>query len=78
MLKQNKDKRALYALTQGDYDITQQLLIYQPARKKNKDDLIDCCAYGVQMISRYLHEIMKYYAVSAQGRIGNLYNVADC
>ena len=78
MLKQTKDRRAMYALTQGDYDITQQLLVYQPARKKNQDDIIDSCSYGVQMISRYLHEIMKYYAVAPQGRIGNLYNVADC
>lgn len=48
-----------YALTEGDFTITQQLLAYNPTKKQNDDDTIDACAYGIQMIESYLLQIME-------------------
>ena len=59
MLKQIDDVPARWALTQGEYAITQQVLMYQPMRRENDDDIIDMCAYGVQMIERYMAQIMQ-------------------
>lgn len=50
---------APYALTSGDWAMTQQLLNYAPTSEKNDDDLIDAAAYGPQMIQRYLPKIMQ-------------------
>ncbi len=47
-----------YALTEGDFIVTQQLLEYDATSKKNDDDIIDCGAYGPQMIREYYYEIM--------------------
>lgn len=52
-----------YYLTEGELDATEELLNYDPTKKKNKDDLIDACAYGPQMIQMYMHLIMQTYAV---------------
>jgi len=38
-----------WAITEGDYAITEQLLTYDPSKKANKDDLIDACAMVVTM-----------------------------
>jgi hypothetical protein len=46
-----------YALTEGDFEITQQLLEFDPSKKHNDDDTIDCCAYGPQMVREYYYEI---------------------
>lgn len=48
-----------YALTEGDFSMTQQLLSYNPQKKNNDDDFIDCGAYGIQMIDVYLLQIME-------------------
>jgi hypothetical protein len=40
-----------YKLPQGDFEITEQLLMYDPSKKKNDDDLIDSCAHGQQIIN---------------------------
>ena len=50
-------KHEEYCLTEGDFDITQQLLAFNPERKNNDDDFIDGCAYGPQMIQNYMHLI---------------------
>lgn len=47
-------KDGTYTLTEGEIDITTQLLTYDPKRVENDDDLIDACAYGAQMISTHL------------------------
>lgn len=46
-----------YALTEGDYEVTQELLSYDPLKKDNEDDTIDCCAHGSTMLSMYQYEI---------------------
>ncbi len=46
-----------YALTEGDFAVTQQLLRYNAQQKSNDDDIIDCGAYGPQMIQEYYFEI---------------------
>ena len=51
-------KSGEYALTEGDFTITQQLLEYDATKKENDDDVIDCGAYGPQMIREYYFEIL--------------------
>ena len=46
-----------YALTEGDFSVTQQLLEFDPTKRHNDDDEIDCCAYGPQMVREYYFEI---------------------
>lgn len=52
-----------WALTEGDYAITEQLLQYDPAKKENVDDLIDACSMGVTMTTLYLPIIMQAYDI---------------
>lgn len=52
-------KSGEYALTEGDFIVTQQLLEYDATKKENDDDVIDCGAYGPQMIREYYFEIME-------------------
>lgn len=47
-----------YALSEGELDITTQLMLYDPSKKENNDDLVDACAYGTQMIYNHLGLIM--------------------
>lgn len=42
-----------YAVYEGAVEITQQLLSYNMKKKSNRDDLIDSCAYGPQMLAQY-------------------------
>lgn len=50
---------ASYKLPDDDIEITQQLLTYDPNKEDNDDDVIDTCAYGVQMQELYLSEIAE-------------------
>jgi len=54
-------RKKQWALTEGDYAITEQLLMYDPAKKNNRDDLIDGCSMGVTMIDLYMGAIMEKY-----------------
>ena len=56
-----------YALTEGDYHVTQQLLAYDPTKKENSDDTIDACAHGVTMINKYKYQIWNQKTL-AEGR----------
>lgn len=58
MLKNSKKKKPSYALTLGDFEVTRQLLAYDPALKNNRDDVIDACAYGPVVTANYLHEVL--------------------
>ena len=46
-----------YALNEGDFAVTHQLLSYDPLKKENVDDIIDAGAHGVHMIRNYTHKI---------------------
>lgn len=59
MMSTANGRKPQYALTQGDFVATQQLLMYEPMKKDNKDDAIDTCAMGPIMTSRYLGKIMQ-------------------
>ena len=48
----------IYALTRGDWAMTQQLISYDPQAERNDDDLIDAAAYGPPTIKQYLPRIM--------------------
>lgn len=47
----------LYCLTEGDFSVTQQLLMFNPQKKENEDDVIDACAYGPYMIANHFYQI---------------------
>lgn len=42
-----------YAVYEGAVEITTQALGYNMKKKSNRDDLIDSCAYGPQMLMQY-------------------------
>lgn len=42
-----------YAIYEGAVEITTQLVEYNMKKKSNRDDLIDSCAYGPQMLMNY-------------------------
>lgn len=42
-----------YAIYEGAVEITNQLLTYNMKKKSNRDDLIDSCAYGPQILLNY-------------------------
>jgi hypothetical protein len=42
-----------YAVYEGAVEITTQLLNYSMKKKSNRDDLIDSCAYGPQILLQY-------------------------
>lgn len=54
-------RKKIYALNEGDFAITEQLLQYDPTKKENRDDLIDACAMGPIMIENFMAEIMDAY-----------------
>ena len=51
-----------YSIVEGFTAIVSQLLAYDTEKKDNDDDLIDSCAYGVQMLENFLDLI--YSSVS--------------
>lgn len=77
MLKQTETQKATWALTFGDFIITQQLLSYEPMRKDNADDIIDMCAYAPQMIDLYLMEIMRSLPTYVPGNVQTMYDIAE-
>ena len=48
-----------YAVFEGAIEIFSQLMAYNMTKKSNKDDLIDSCAYGPQMLEQYEGIIMN-------------------
>lgn len=50
-----------YAIPEYDIDITTQALDYDMKKTNNKDDLIDSCAYGPQMMDLYLNVIIEKF-----------------
>jgi hypothetical protein len=46
-----------WALTEGDFHCTQQLLNFDPTKKNNEDDYIDCCAHGPYVAQNFMYEI---------------------
>jgi len=59
-----------YEIPEFDIEIPTQLLAYNVKKKSNKDDLIDSCAYGPQMIEQYLSYIIEQYQGHAAGDYG--------
>lgn len=57
----------VYALPLGDFEITNQLVMYDPLSEVNDDDLIDSCAGGAYMIANYQEEISQMLAERAGG-----------
>lgn len=54
-------RRKAWALEEGDFVVTQQLLTYDPTKDNNEDDVIDACAMGVTMTNMYMMQIMETY-----------------
>ena len=68
----NKD----YALTENDFEVTEQLLMYNPRARENEDDLIDAHAYAPQMIMNYLVEITTLVSIAPQQRARSVYEIS--
>lgn len=66
-----------YALPEGDFIITEQLLAYDPKLKDNDDDYIDACAHGPQMIDNYSAEIQHTFDLTPPPPVQNSYEVAE-
>lgn len=64
-----------YAIPQGDFQITEQLLTYDPTKKHNDCDLIDACAYGPQMAENYLALIMSMITLVPASKPQSLYQM---
>jgi hypothetical protein len=65
-------KNGTYKLPPNQQVIINQLTKYDPTKKSNDDDLIDACAHGNYMISRYSSEISKGYLDNVTGIAGSL------
>lgn len=53
-----------YALYDQDMDATTQILSYNITLKDQADDVIDCCAYGLDMIEQHLGTILAQYEIA--------------
>lgn len=51
-----------YAVFEGCTEVFTQLMAYNMKKRSNRDDLIDSCAYGPQMLDNYLGIIMNQAA----------------
>lgn len=58
-------RKKLWALTEGDFAVTGQLLAYDPSKTNNTDDLIDACAMGSVMTELYLDAIMTSFEMGS-------------
>lgn len=62
-------KSQQYAINEGDFRMTQQLLAYIPDKKNNIDDYIDSAAYGPQMIKKWMHLILRIVRIGSSTTI---------
>lgn len=70
-------RKYIWALVEGDFAITEQLLAYDPTKTNNKDDLIDACAMGPTMVDQYLPIILQQYAMGETNMIQTGYEVCS-
>ena len=54
-------QRGEYAIPEGDIEIVTQLTGYNMRKDNNKDDLIDSCAYGPQMLDNFMPMLIAQY-----------------
>ena len=67
-----------YALTEGDFQMTEQLLAYDPQKKNNKDDYIDCASMGVYMMDKYSILVVSQNVIAVQNQTNqSLYDIAS-
>lgn len=52
-------KSKAYLLTLGEIHITKQLLDFNPMTKNNRDDLIDACSQGPEVVAQFLALILS-------------------
>ena len=60
-----------YAVYEGAVEITTQLLNYNMKKKSNRDDLIDSCAYGPQMLVNYEGLLVASYTHGGLDEVGS-------
>lgn len=70
-------KHKEYALTEGDYVYTEELLYFDPRKKDNTDDYIDSAANIVQMIDNYIMELQDSVGPKSNARIRNSYEICE-
>lgn len=72
-------KAQTYKLTEGEFEVTHELLSFDPHKKNNVDDHLDACAYGPQMTENYLDQIMKQLTFAGHAeRVVNSYELCEC
>lgn len=54
-------RKKQWALTEGEYAITEQLMQFDPVKKANRDDLIDAASMCITMSQMYMPTIMENY-----------------
>lgn len=52
-------KEKAYTITRNEMHITNQILAFDVTKDNNKDDLLDCCAQGPEMVKAYLPLILS-------------------
>lgn len=71
-------RKKVWALQEGDFAVTEELLAYDPMKANNKDDLIDACSMGVTMTQLYMSVIMQFYSVDETQFVPKLeYEICD-
>jgi hypothetical protein len=59
-------KQKIWVLSEGDQEITHQLISFDPLKANNIDDVIDACSMGMTMTELYLPEIMEQYTIDPE------------
>jgi hypothetical protein len=59
-------RQGVWALVEGDFEITEQLLAYDPLKKHNDDDLIDACSMGPPAVKIHMAAIAASYQIEPQ------------
>lgn len=66
-----------YAINEGDFIVTQEILAYRPDKRTNVDDHIDAYAYAPQMMQNYMHLIMEVYTPQLDTPIKGSYQLCE-
>lgn len=78
--KQSADgvtRPAQWAITEGDFIITQQLLNYKPNERDNDDDVIDMCGHALLLIDQHLDEVMQTLPHVVKGHVASTYTISQ-
>lgn len=70
-------KKKIWALEEGDFAITEQLLAYDVSKTNNSDDIIDSCSMGLTMVNEYMPSIMQQFTIQGSLPVRSGYEVVS-